>query len=261
MRPVLFHFLGIAVPAWHFFFAAAALAAFFSFSMFISQLNLEIPAQTASVIFAAAYVGVLGGAITWSSLVEGLGAQTSGFEPSLLAMGSFGGIIGGMVCGILAARFIGVPLWVAGDGAAVAVLLGFAVGRIGCFLNGDDYGAPVAPTLQGLGVVFPNLRDGGTLRYPVQLYESGVCIAGILMIHALRAAAGSQGRGLKAGVIASISLVWYSFARVVLENLRGDWRGPPIEFFGTNQLSLTQVVAMLMCGGGGLLLLRLRFNE
>ena len=34
------------------------------------------------------------------------------------------------------------PAWPTADAAAPALALGYAIGRIGCFLVGDDYGRP-----------------------------------------------------------------------------------------------------------------------
>src|SRR4029079_11754264 len=78
----------------------------------------------------------------------------------------------------------------AGDATMPALALGYALGRIGCFLVGDDYGAP---TNSWVGIAFPkgsppttasSLREFGVkidpsipgdqvLRvHPTQLYES-----------------------------------------------------------------------------------------
>ncbi|NBQ54891.1 MAG: hypothetical protein EBU49_15105 [Proteobacteria bacterium] len=260
MRPLLFHFLGLPVPAWHFFFAAAALAAFFSFRSAICKSHGGISAKSLSVIFSASYFGVISGAMAWSILIEGAGAHPAGL-PSHFAMSSSGGIIGGAICASVAARFFRIPMAIVGDAAANAVVLALAIGRIGCFLNGDDYGLAVSPNMRWLGVVFPNLHDGGVLRHPVQLYESAGCLAGIFLSWILRSKAVLRGARLDVGVIGSLTLIWYATLRFLLEGLRDDWRGLPAHFSETLLFSPPQVVAIAMFLLGILFLSRLKVNE
>lgn len=53
--------------------------------------------------------------------------------------GTFGGLIGGSWC----AKRHGIPLWHAMDLGLTAGWFGLAVGRVGCLMVGDDYGAVV----------------------------------------------------------------------------------------------------------------------
>jgi len=65
------------------------------------------------------------------------------------------------------------------DAGAIAVSIGYAVGRMGCFLRGDDYGKP---TDLPWGIAFPEGLPPTTVKvHPTQLYE----IAGSLVIFAL----------------------------------------------------------------------------
>ncbi len=260
MRPLLFHVLGIPVPAWHFFFAAAAVAAFFWFQSAICKTLHGISAKSASVIFSAGYSGVIIGAIVWAQVIEGAGSYPEG-HPSHLAMASSGGIIGGLICGLLAARFFQIPVGVVGDAAAGPILLAFAIGRIGCFLNGDDYGSAVLSDFNWLGVIFPNLHDGGVLRHPVQLYESAGCLLGIFMIRLFRFIAALQNRAPVDGAVGSFSLIWYALLRFSLEYLRDDWRGLPTQISETLQFSPPQVLAWVLFVLGTFFLLRLRVHE
>jgi phosphatidylglycerol---prolipoprotein diacylglyceryl transferase len=55
----------------------------------------------------------------------------------------FGGLIGGVLGGVIWARFRGLPILTLLDLAAPALAFGYAVGRIGCQVSGDgDYGIP-----------------------------------------------------------------------------------------------------------------------
>ena len=63
------------------------------------------------------------------------------------------------------------PLMQVLSAAAPAMTLGHAVGRIGCFLVGDDYGRP---TSLPWGMAFPEGLPPTTDRvHPTQLYEVG----------------------------------------------------------------------------------------
>jgi phosphatidylglycerol:prolipoprotein diacylglycerol transferase len=62
------------------------------------------------------------------------------------------------------------PPWPTLDAAALGLAVGYAVGRIGCFLVGDDYGHP---TSLPWGVAFPEGLPPTTERvHPTQIYEA-----------------------------------------------------------------------------------------
>ncbi len=52
----------------------------------------------------------------------------------------YGGLIGGALLGLVGCRVHRVPTKVGVDSAAVSLAVGQALGRVGCFLVGDDYG-------------------------------------------------------------------------------------------------------------------------
>jgi phosphatidylglycerol:prolipoprotein diacylglycerol transferase len=81
----------------------------------------------------------------------------------------YGGLIGGTLIGALGCRIHGLPVRTVANCTAVAGAVGQALGRIGCFLVGDDYGRP--STLPW-AVAFPEGAPP-TLEtvHPTQLYE------------------------------------------------------------------------------------------
>ena len=89
---------------------------------------------------------------------------------------AYGGFIGGIAAGWIAARRFGLPSWRLLDLAAPSMLIGQAIGRLGCLSNGDAWGAPCngAP---GICIAYVNaddllpdeLRGVPTHAYP--LYE------------------------------------------------------------------------------------------
>lgn len=63
-----------------------------------------------------------------------------------------GGLIGGLIALYWTIRRLDLPLGRVLDVTALSLPLGYAVGRIGCFLVGDDYGRP---TDSWVGIAFP----------------------------------------------------------------------------------------------------------
>ncbi len=64
------------------------------------------------------------------------------------------------------------------DSLALATCLGIAIGRVGCFLNGDDYGLVMEDRglLSWLIITFPN-HENPQPRLAVQLIESFYSLA------------------------------------------------------------------------------------
>jgi phosphatidylglycerol:prolipoprotein diacylglycerol transferase len=65
----------------------------------------------------------------------------------------YGGLLLGGVAVLWTVRRLRLDPWKAVDAAAPAVALGYACGRVGCFLVGDDYGMP---TTLPWGIAFPH---------------------------------------------------------------------------------------------------------
>jgi phosphatidylglycerol:prolipoprotein diacylglycerol transferase len=86
----------------------------------------------------------------------------------------YGGIVVGTFAGLVAARRMGLPVWILADSLTPALALGTVFGRVGCFLNGCCYGQPTA---RPWGVVFPRdsfafLEFGDQPVHPSQLYNA-----------------------------------------------------------------------------------------
>jgi phosphatidylglycerol:prolipoprotein diacylglycerol transferase len=124
------------------------------------------------------------------------------------------------------------------DSIALGLPLGFAIGRIGCFLNGCCYGIACKSPVS---VVFPVLRDG-LPRLPAQLFESAysLVIFALLLVINRR----YSNRGL---LFFSFSLL-YGFFRFLNEMIRVN---PKIIFglSGSELVSFMMVVASLVYFG------------
>lgn len=176
---------------------------------------------------------------------------------SLTFLESAGDFYGGFL-GALAAvaiyfwRHPELPVWRTADLCAPAIALGQAIGRVGCFMAGDDYGKP---TNLPWAVTFTDpdaARIGGAplgvSLHPVQLYESVVCLALFFFLAGL-----ARRKRFDGEVILSYALL-YAVARFVIEYFRGDAdRG----FVFNGLLSTSQFIAIFV-GTASLILLAVR---
>ena len=106
-----------------------------------------------------------------------------------------------------------------------AGLIALAIGRIGCYLNGDDYGIPIyvaaGEPLPWWAVLFHNHPVPQVPRLPIQLFESLLVVVLISWVFFLKGG-WKQPIEKKAG---SLSIIGYSTIRFWLEFFRGDLRG------------------------------------
>jgi phosphatidylglycerol:prolipoprotein diacylglycerol transferase len=156
-------------------------------------------------------------------LPDYLAAPSSLFSWSVLSSAGdfYGGFIGALIAAaIFFWRDSRLPFWRTADVCGPAIALGQAIGRVGCFMAGDDYGRP---THVAWAVTFSDpdaARIGGAplgvALHPVQLYESIICA--VLFVVRLRL---KRRKHCDGEVILSYTLL-YAVARFILEFLRGD---------------------------------------
>jgi phosphatidylglycerol:prolipoprotein diacylglycerol transferase len=154
----------------------------------------------------------------------------------------YGGFIGALIAALaFFARHPEIPRWRMSDLCAPAIALGQAIGRVGCFMAGDDFGRP---THLPWAVVFrdPEAAEiGGTPLgvplHPVQIYESLTCLALFLLLVWL-----ARHKRFDGEIILAYSIL-YAVARFWLEYLRGDAdRG----FFMGGVFSTSQLIAVVV---------------
>lgn len=128
-----------------------------------------LPASGADAALTGVLGGLIGAKLLWS--FEHLGEEPwLSLVLSRGGMSWFGGFLGGVGTAIVAMRVTGIPVLATVAAATPALAIGHAIGRIGCFLVGDDYGR--ATTLPW-GVAFPQgLPPTFEKVHPTQLYEA-----------------------------------------------------------------------------------------
>jgi phosphatidylglycerol:prolipoprotein diacylglycerol transferase len=154
----------------------------------------------------------------------------------------YGGFIGALVAALVFfARHPDVPRWRMADLCGPAIALGQAIGRIGCFMAGDDFGRP---THVPWAVVFhdPDAAEIGGAPlgiplHPVQIYESLACLALFFFLVWL-----ARRKRFDGEIIIAYSIL-YAIARFFLEFFRGDTdRG----FVFGGLLSTSQFIAIIV---------------
>jgi phosphatidylglycerol:prolipoprotein diacylglycerol transferase len=243
--------------------ALAFLAAYWQLQAGMRQLTIGGPEDASEILIWAGVGGVVGAKVYYAVLYG---------DWSLLVTRSglvwYGGFVLGAAAVTLAIRRRGLPMASTLDAAAVALALGYAVGRVGCFLVGDDYGKPtdlpwgvefpvgLPPTTAGamrsaFGTeISPDVASDTLLAvHPTQLYE----VAAALLIWRLGARMLASGR--RSGVVAAVVVALLAAERFLVEFLRAK----DDRFFGP--LTVAQVIslaALLLMTG---ILLRIRRSD
>lgn len=140
-----------------------------------------------------------------------------------------GGIILSFLSALWFCRKRKIPFWSLLDALSPSLILGVAIGRIGCFLNGCCYGKV---TSLPWGVVFASARIP-LARHPAQIYEMLLDLAVFALLLYW------QGRKRFEGEVFFFSLLLYSLVRFIVEFFREG-----LYFFGA--LSLAQYGSILI---------------
>lgn len=153
-----------------------------------------------------------------------------------------GAVLGGLAAAVWVARRRHVPLAALLRAAAPGILLGEAIGRLGCFFIHDHLGRPTS---------FPlSVIVAGVQRHEVGLELSLVALLGFIVYTFLERRVGAWLLG-KEGVFV---LLWYSGTRFLLDFLRAT--DLPIVDPRYGGLTLAQFAAIVGLGIGSALLLK-----
>ncbi|MCA4756024.1 prolipoprotein diacylglyceryl transferase [Mycolicibacterium fortuitum] len=150
-----------------------------------------------------------------------------------------GALIGGFITAAIYTKVHHLSFWELADVLAPAIILGQAIGRIACFLNGDAFGSP---TGSNFGIVYPQ----GTMAFdaygsqplwPAEIWEGqwDLIVFSILLI--------LKTKILPKGFLFLSYNILYAFGRFMLEFLRGD---SPRYLFDWTAGQWTSIVVVLI---------------
>ncbi len=240
MYPTLIRIGGFEITSFGVLVAIGSLVGLWIFRRELERSHLPVTGVDAAL--AGLIGGLVGAKLLWS--VEHL--HEGPLSTLLLNRGGlswFGGFAGGVGTGLWMLLRRRIPIVPALAAATPALAVGHAIGRIGCFLVGDDYGKP---TTLPWGVAFPQgLPPTIVPVHPTQLYEAAalVPIAWLLM------------RWRHHGLDDASVVAWYCILagglRFVIEFLRVNVRvlGP---------FTLAHLVSLALVATGGYLLLTVK---
>lgn len=204
MFPVLFRIGGFTVTSFGVMIALSFVAGGWIMGKELKRLGQD-PEHAWDLCGWAAISGILGAKIYYLLLNWRLTVAEPGqmiFSRSGLVW--YGGFILASLTVLWRLRRLKLPIPTFADASGLTVALGYAVGRIGCFLVGDDYGGPTdkpwgvafpqgappstAGNLRAFGVHVPaNVPDSTVMTvHPTQLYETGMSLAIFFVLWRLR---------------------------------------------------------------------------
>jgi phosphatidylglycerol:prolipoprotein diacylglycerol transferase len=192
MHPELFRIGDFPVSSFGLMLVLAFVAAYFQLRWGLRKAGAGDEDDAAALVFAAGFFGIVGAKVYYALLYQSWRLL---FDRSGLVW--YGGFALAVLAVLWTLRRRRLPVWPTIDAMSLGLALGYAVGRVGCFLVGDDYGVP---TSLPWGVAFPegaappstagNLRhqfgvdvpasipDSRLLEvHPTQLYETLACLS------------------------------------------------------------------------------------
>ena len=173
MYPVLFRLGDLEITSFGVLVAIGALVGIWIFGRELKRSGL--PGDGVDAAVGGVIGGLIGAKVVWSLEFSGE-APVTDLLFSRGGLSWFGGLIGGVATGLWILRRRQIPVVRALAAATPALAVGHAIGRIGCFMVGDDYGRP---SNLPWAVAFAEGRPPTFMPvHPTQLYEA-VALAGV----------------------------------------------------------------------------------
>ncbi len=229
---------------------ASLFAAFWQLRRTMQHFGIGDEEDASSLVFAVGLAGILGGKIYYAVLN---GDWRLIFDRAGIVW--YGAFIAGFLALLYTVRRRRLPFARTFDATAPGLALGYGIGRIGCFLVGDDYGVPTdlpwgmvfkvglpRTTAENLRASFgvevpPELIDAGgwVAVHPTQLYETaaGFLIWGVTLVLLRRG-------GVKPGNLFLTVVALLAVERFAVEFLRAK----DDRFFG--DYTLAQAISLVI---------------
>ncbi|HEV8242170.1 MAG TPA: prolipoprotein diacylglyceryl transferase [Thermoanaerobaculia bacterium] len=257
----LFHIGPLSISPFGVMLMMAFLAAYAQLAWGLKRLGAGNADDASTLMLWAGMAGIVGGKVYYATLYHDWHLL---FDRSGLVW--YGGFVLGAAAVVWVIWRRKLPGWPTFDAAALGLAVGYGVGRIGCFLVGDDYGKPtdlpwgvafpvgLPPTRAGMLrsefhlAVNPLIPDEALVKvHPTQVYETllALLIWGI-GLWLLR-------KELRAGVVGLAVIAMLAVERFGVEFLRAK----DDRFFGP--LTLAQAISLtVLAVVVALLVMRLR---
>lgn len=246
----LFHIGPLSISPFGVMLMLAFLAAYWQLAWGLKRLEAGDSDDASTLMLWAGLTGIVGGKVYYAILYEDWRLL---FDRSGLVW--YGSFLAGAAAVLWVMRRRRLPAWRTADAAALGLALGYAIGRVGCFLVGDDYGRPtdlpwgvafpvgLPPTRAGFlrsefGLDIPAEIPPETLMrvHPTQIYETLAALAIWGIGHWLLR------RQPRAGTVALAVLGLLAVERFLVEIVRAK----DDRFFGPLTLAQTISLALLL---------------
>lgn len=211
MRPILFELGPIIIHSW-----GAVVAAAFAIALYLMYRDSERvkidPAKILDFGLLTLILALVGARLIYVlfDLSHFIANPVDIFMLQNGGLSIHGGLLGGLISGIIFTKRNKIPFFKLADLTAAPLILGQAIGRIGCLLAGICYGTvtelPWAIKFEGI----PGLR------HPTQLYESGLDFMIFAFLWAYRKKIRFEGQ------LFLVYVITYSIARSIVESFRDD---------------------------------------
>ena len=247
MYPVLFRIGDIAISSYTVMFIIGFLLAYLPFRSEFKRKGLS--EDLLDLLYAASVIGGLIGAKILF-LMENVTFREFMTDPiRYLSSGLtfLGGFLGAVVLILVVVWAKKVNFWLVADAMSPALVLGYSIAKIGCFLVGDDYGPP---SHLPWAMAFPEGSPPTNERvHPAQIYEMLAMIGVFVFLWKIRK------RNVPIGWLFGVTLILMGVERFLVEFVRNTT--PSF----IPRVSLAQLMSFGLIVGGALRLLKLRIRE
>lgn len=235
MYPTLFTFGDIYISSFSVMVLVAFLVAYYVGEAELKRKGLN--SNLADLLLIACVIGGLGGA-KLLFLYQNVGISDFISDPVRYLASGFtflGGFLGSLILMWFVTQMKRVRYLTVTDAAAPALVLAYAIGRIGCLLVGDDYGAP---TNLPWAMSFPNGSPPTLIAvHPTQIYDTLSMLIFFIILWSIRK------KDFPIGWITAVTLMVLGVQRFLVEFLRNT---TPSFVPGFSQAQIISIILVIV---------------